>query len=88
MKCRGDFDFKKNDKNMGAITDNLTDYLLTTVGNKLQTDPAQKEKAIESISEVIKTSIMNNKGLIITGLVLFGVAMATTNVVITKSVSK
>lgn len=75
---------KRKSPPMGGITDNLLDLAMSTVGNKLATSPEQKAQAITQISDVIKTSIMNNSAMIISGIVLFGIVMAGTNVAITK----
>lgn len=81
-----DFGYDHNSStDMGSLIDDLSSFAMTTVGNKIQTDPVAKANAISSITEVVKAGIMNNKALIITGLIIFGFAMGGSNALITNA---
>jgi hypothetical protein len=87
MKKVKNFDYKYNNAPMGSLTNSLIDLALTQVGTKLQSDPEQKELAVATITDTVKTGILNNKGLLITGLIIFGVAMGVSNAIISQSIS-
>lgn len=87
-KVRGNFSYQTNQAPMGALSDSLIDSALSMVASKLQSDPAQREQAVQTITDVIKEGIVNNAGLIITGLFIFGLSMAAANVGITSYVLK
>ena len=77
-------------KQMGDLTEDLMNYGMVAVGNKISTSPEQREKAVEQLSSVgssiTKNIIVSNKELFIAGLIIFGLSMAVTNVAITSFV--
>jgi hypothetical protein len=85
-KVSGNFEYSTNKAPMGALSDSLISSALTYVGGKIEASPAEKDKAVATISGVVKDGIMDNKGLIITGLFIFGLSMAVTNVFVTSVV--
>lgn len=78
-KFNGDFG---KDQQMGNV---LIDQGLALIGNALETDQATKDKAIAQVSGVVRTGIMENKEMLILGLVILGASMALVNGMITYS---
>ena len=74
-------DFGKNQQ-MGNV---FIDQGLALIGNALETDQATKDQAIAQVSSVVKTGIMENKEMLILGLVILGASMALVNGMITYS---
>jgi hypothetical protein len=89
QKVKGDFSYNTNKAPMGALTDSLMDSAMVYAAGKLQADPAEKEKAIATLSEVVQSSIMNNMGTIVfiglLGIVgIVGLTSITTTYVLRK----
>jgi hypothetical protein len=84
MKKVQHFNYERNAKEMGSLLDSL----VTQVGVAISNDPAQAEQAKSLVSSTVSDGIIAavaaNKGLIITGLAIFGLSMAVANVVITS----
>lgn len=81
MKAKYMGDFNKNyGQPMGNI---LLDQGLAIVGQALQTDQATKDQAVQVISNTVKEGIMENKELLIFGVVMFAFTMAATNTLLT-----
>lgn len=69
-KVKGDFHHIRGDQSqMGSLTDNLLDLALVKAGDAISSSDAQKEKAINTITGVIKEGVVNNKDYIFLGLV-------------------
>lgn len=87
-KVKGNFTYETNKNQMGALTDSLLDLAISQAGKAIETDPAQKQKALDmitnTVTEGIKTGVTNNMGIIITGLFILGVSMAAANAVLFK----
>ena len=85
---KGDFNYNTNKNPMGSLTDSILDLAISQAGKAIETDPAQKQRAMEmittTVSNGIKEGVAENKGLIITGLFIFGLSMAVANVVLFK----
>lgn len=69
-RVKGDFhNFRGDQSQMGSLTDNLLDLAIVKAGDAISSSDAQKQKAIDSITGVIKEGVINNKDYIFLGLV-------------------
>jgi hypothetical protein len=82
-RVKGNFSYKNNHAPLGSTLDTV----MASAGAAIASDPEQAEQAKTVISSMasdgIKSAIMDNKGLLITGLVIFGLSMAAANVFLT-----
>jgi len=72
-------------RNMGSLTDNLLDLAISQAGKAIESDPAQKQRAMDMMvtmgTDATKKIVSNNMGILITGLCIFGLSMAASNYV-------